>query len=230
MENFNYYYNNIPNDGLVRNNLIYTSLMNNDKTIFLQWYYNDGVYHGGQNEVLDPNLMDIKWNKEVTYLSLMAKHYPDIVPEIINIDHSNRKIYLKVDGVDFWQESLDKKCSFDDVLPDWQDQMLRIIEAHKLLGIYKYSMHPSSYFIVNGKLKSINYFFCYNDNDGMITVKEHLSHISLNRRKELFLKMKKMNIDVDTPTDLKTIQLLCFESFRSNFPNDFIEKAKKIYV
>jgi hypothetical protein len=229
-ENYEYYFNNTPESGLVRNNLIYTSLISTNKKTFVQWYFNDQNYHGGRNEVLDPALMDIKWNKEVKYLSIMAEKYPEFVSELITFDHKEKKIYHSIDGVDLWQRTLDNNCSFDEILPDWQDQMLSIIEAHKSLGIYKYSMHPSSYFIVNGKLKSINYFFCYNDNDGMITVREHLSHISLNRRKELFLKMEKMNIDVDAPKDLKTMQMLCFESFRSNYPADFIERAKLVYV
>ncbi len=60
--------------------------------------------------------------------------------------------------MDFWQEHFDKKCMYDQVLPDWQEQMLLIFQSHKTLGLWKYSLHPSSYFIVDGQLKSINYF------------------------------------------------------------------------
>jgi hypothetical protein len=205
-------------------------LINKDKTVFVKWYHNDLNYHGGHNEVVDTNLMDFKWQREVQFLKLMTEEYPDLVPEIIDIDYDKRKIYLKIEGIDFWQLQLNNNCSFDQILPDWQAQMLNIIKAHKDLGIFKYSMHPSSYFIINGKLKSINYFFCYTNSDGKITVRDQLSHISHNRRKSLFLKMEEMNINVDAPTDPRTLQLLCFESFRTNYPDDFIEKAKSIYV
>jgi hypothetical protein len=227
---YDYYFNDTPEHGLVRNNLIYTSLINKDKTVFVKWYHNDLNYHGGHNEVVDINLMDFKWQREVRFLKLMTKEYPDLVPEIIDIDYENRKIYLKIEGIDFWQLQLNNNCSFDQILPDWQDQMLNIIKAHKNLDIFKYSMHPSSYFIINGKLKSINYFFCYTSDDENITVRDQLSHISHNRRKSLFQKMEEMNIDVDKPTDPRMLQLLCFESFRTNYPDDFIEKAKAIYV
>lgn len=231
MEKFEYYYNVVPGIGTTRNNLIYTSLINTDQTVFQQWYYNDKGYHGGKNEVVDLDLMNLKWEKEVKYLTLMHNEYPDLVPEILKIDFDNKKIYLGIQGVDFWQRSLDKNnCSFDEILPDWQEQMLRIVQAHKDLGIYKYSMHPSSYFIVNGKLKSINYFFCYIDQDGPKTVREHLSHISNNRRVTLFKQMEAMGIETDVPISLQKMQLLAFESFRTNFPSDFIEKAKEIYV
>ena len=38
---FNYYYNQVPGQGEQRTNLIYTSLMSEDKKTFVQWYYND---------------------------------------------------------------------------------------------------------------------------------------------------------------------------------------------
>lgn len=231
MEGFDYYYNWTPEWGYTRNNLIYTSLISRDKKTFVQWYYNDTEYHKGKNEVVDPDLMEIKWQREVKFLTMMREHYPDLVPEILNIDYNKRMIFLRIDGPDFWQNQTDTKTgSFDDVLSNWQDQMLSIIKAHKELGIYKFSMHPSSYFIVDGKMKSINYFFCYTEEDGPRTVREHLSHISENRRITLFKQMENMKIDIDAKVPLKNLQILAFESFKTNYPLDFIEKAKLVYV
>jgi len=213
-----------------RNNLIYTSLIDQNKTVFCQWYHNDSEYHQGMNEVVDQSLMEEKWLREVNYLTQMRNVYPDLVPKILNIKLDERKLYLEIDGPDLWQRSLDSNCSFDDILPDWQEQMLAIIQAHKDLGIYKYSLHPNSYFIVDGKLKSINYFFCYKDADGPITVNSFLSHVSHGRRIELKKHSDAMGIDWNTPTSLQQIQQLAFESFSADYPRDFIDKAKKIYV
>jgi hypothetical protein len=224
-----YYYNNVPGEGLCRNNLIYTSLMSLDRKIFCQHYINDSEYHAGKNQVVDQDLMDSKWNREICYLTLMSEYYPDFVPKIIEIDIPERKIFLEIDGVDFWQQSLDKNCSFDEILPDWQEQMLAIIRAYKDLGWYKYSMHPSSYFIVNGKLKSINYFFTYSADEGPISLKDHESHISLNRQQQMRDYVKTIGVSWDNPEPLDILQKLCFDSFRTNYPADFIEKAKKIY-
>ena len=227
---FNYYYNQIPGGELWRNNLIYTSLISEDKKTFVQWYHNDSEYHQGMNEVVDPQLMNEKWSRELCYLTYMSKWHPESVPEILDIDLLEKKIYLKIDGVDLWQRSLDRNnCAFEEIVPDWQDQMLAIFKNHIDLNLWKYSLHPSSYFIVDGKLKSINYFFTYGAEDGPITVRDHLSHISEGRRKEMKPKTDVMGIDWDTPQSLYTMQMLAFESFRNNYPAEFIDRAKSLY-
>jgi len=227
---FDYYYNNVPEKGLCRNNLIYTSLISKDKKVFCQWYYNDTAYHKGHNQVVDPALMDEKWSRELDFLTRMTASYSDFVPEVLDIDLPNKKIYLKIQGNDFWQQSFDRNCSYKDVLPNWREQMLDIFKAHKDLGIFKYSLHPSSYFVVDGILKSINYFFCYTKHEKEISMNSVMSHISEDRQKDLFPKMKSIGIDPDQPTSFLKIQLLAFESFKTNFPSDFMDEAKSLYV
>ena len=224
-----YYYNTVPGLGQTRNNLIYTSLMSDDQKTFVQWYYNDTDYHHGQNQIIDPSLMSEKWAKELMWLTLMATHRTQLVPEIQGIDLVNKKIYLKIDGVDFWQQSLDAGCSFDGILPDWQEQMLAILQAHKDLGFYKYSLHPSSYFIVDGQLKSINYFFCHSDSEEEVPLSHFRSHISIDRQHKLEEYFAVANLTWDSVLPYSTLQQISFESFRSNYPDDFIDKAKKIY-
>jgi hypothetical protein len=225
---YNYYYNVTPEHGKVRNNLIYTSLISEDNKVFVQWYNNDTEYHKGQNQVIDPSLMEDKWERELKFLQLMRGSYNDLVPKVLDIDFNNKKIYLEIDGVDFWQKSLDDNCSFDKVLPDWQEQMIEIIKAHKRLNLFKYSMHPSSYFIVNGKLKSINYFFTYHESEGDLSIADHQSHLSENRKNELKKYVESLGIDWYKPQPKFLLEKLCWESFRTNYPSDFIEKAIEI--
>jgi hypothetical protein len=220
----------MPDGAKWRNNLIYTSLISQDKKVFVQWYHNDTDYHKGQNQVVDPELMEEKWFREVNHLTQMRNNYPDLVPKILEIDLHKRKIFLEIDGVDFWQLSGPLKQDYDSVLPNWREQMFDIFKAHRLLGIYKYSLHPSSYFLVDGKLKSINYFFCYKDTDKEISLRSVMSHISESRQADLFPKMAAMGIDVDKPTAFKDIQQLAFESFKTNFPADFMDECKTLYV
>lgn len=229
MNNYKYYYNNTKEHGLVRNNLIYTSLIDDSQTTFVQWYYNDTEYHKNLNEVVDPELMEMKWKREVEFLTLMVKNYPEHVPEVLHIDNKERKIYLKIDGPDFWQQSLDRNISFDELLPDWQDQMIEIICCHKKLGFYKISNHPSSYFLIDGKLKCINYFFCYWFNEEPRTIREHLSHISHNRQEKIASDLAGTGITVDTPLTLKKFYDMSYWSFRSNYPEDFVLRASSIY-
>jgi hypothetical protein len=224
----NYYFNQVPGQEPWRNNLIYTSLISEDKKTFVQWYHNDGEYHKGQNQVVDPDKMEEKWLREVNYITQMRNVYPDLVPTIINIDLSSRKLYLEIDGPDFWQRSLDGNCTFDEVLPDWQEQMLDIIKAHRSLGLWKYSMHPSSYFIVDGKLKSINYFFTYRDNENNISIKDVESHIYSTRQSEMRKHVEALGIEWDKPQPFELLNELCWSSFSNMYPADFIEKARCI--
>ena len=227
--NYDYYWNDIPGEGKCRNNLIYTSLMREDRQLFCQWFYNDAVYHKGQNEVLDPALMTEKWNREVKYSQLMAEEYPQHVPNIFKVDAQEQKLYLSVDGIDFWNRANCTVANYDSVLPDWREQMLEILQAYKDLGLYKYSLHPSSYFIVDGKLKSFNHFFCYHKTEGPISIADHASHIYSTRQDIMRTQIETMGISWDEPESLNTLQHLCFESFRKNYTDDFIDAAKQIY-
>ena len=226
---YDYYWNDIPGVGLYRNNLIYTSLISEDKKTFVQWYFNDINYHKDQNEVVDSELMQAKWDREIFYLHQMSYHYPDLVPKIKNVDILEKKIYLEIDGLDFWNRAGCLTENYDSVLPDWQEQMLNIIQAYKDLGWYKFSMHPSSYFVIDCKHKSNNYFFVYDQNEGPISIADHSSHIHSHRQEIMRKQVEAMGLDWDAPQPLSKLQELCFESFRTNYPADFIEKAKEIY-
>ena len=173
--------------------------------------------------------MESKWLRELNYLTQMRNKFPNLVPTIKNIDLNNKKIYLEIDGVDFWNRANCTTANYDSVLPNWQEQMLNIIRTHKSLGFYKFSMHPSSYFIVNGELKSINYFFTYAQHEGPISIADHASHIHSARQEIMRKQVEIMGLDWNEPQPLNKLQQLCFESFRTNYPADFIEKAKKIY-
>ena len=225
---YEYYYNNVPGHGLCRNNLIYTSLMSTDKKVFVQWYHNDSEYHKGQNQVIDPKLMNDKFHRELHFLHNMAHHNPELVPKILDVNIPEQKIYLEVTGSDFWEQAGCDIVNYDKVLPDWQEQMLAIIKAHHARGWYKYSMHPSSYFIVDGKLKSINYFFTYSSNEGPISIADHASHIYSTRQDEMKKYITDLGISWDDPHPLPLMEKLCWNSFRTNYPAEFIDQVLAI--
>lgn len=226
---FEYYYNHVPIHGKVRNNLVYTSLISLDKKTFCQWYHNDTGYHMNMNEIIDIDLMEEKWQRELNFLSLMTENFPQHIPEILDIDYNDKKIFLKIDGVDFWQRHYDNNCTYDRVLSDWRKQHLEIYRAHYSLGIYKISLHPSSYFIVDDKLKSINYFFCHREEEPKSSLQNFRSHISLERQKKLELIMEKLGVGWNSFITWKQLQIIALESFKSNYPDDFINTAIEIY-
>lgn len=224
--NYMYYYNQKKGENPWRNNLIYTSLISEDKKVFVKWYHNDSDYHMGKNEVVDPALMEQKWEREVKFIQVMSKLHPEVVPTILDIDYTNRKIFLEIDGVDLWQQSLDKdECSFDLIVPDWQDQMLNILKLHLNAGLYKFSLHPSSYFIIDGKLKNINYFFTHPKSENTISINSFLSHVSHGRRIILKQVTDKFNVNWDEETPLNIMQDVVLECFADQYPREFIDQA-----
>ena len=108
------------------------------------------------------------------------------------------------------------------------NEMLNIIKAHKSLGIHKYSMHPSSYFVVDGKLKSINYFFTYHKDEPNISIADVESHIYSTRQDEMRKHLDTLNIEWDKPQSWDTMDKLCWQSFRTNYPDDFINTILEI--
>jgi hypothetical protein len=227
---FEYYYNNVPNKGLCRNNLIYTSLISTDRKTFCQWYHNDENYHGGHNEVVDPALMEEKWHREIKFYHIMHKRYPEHLLKIEDVDFINKKVYYEIEDVDFWELSGCDKNNFSKVLPDWETQMSEIFRAYKTLGLYKFSIHPSSYFVVGGKLRSTNYFFTYDNNDKPISVNSVLSHISTDRRKFLFPQLEKLGIHLYEPTPFIDLQRLAFSSFNTDYPTDIMDRLCLEYM
>jgi hypothetical protein len=117
-------------------------------------------------------------------------------------------------------------ANYNTVLPDWQEQMLAIIQAHKLRGWHKYSMHPSSYFVVDGKLKSINYFFTYHKDEINVSIADVESHIYSTRQDEMRKHLDTLGIEWNKPQSWEVMDQLCWASFNTNYPEDFIEKVK----
>jgi len=75
-------------------------------------------------------------------------------------------------------------------------------------------------------LKSINYFFTYHKDESNISIKDVESHIYITRQEEMRKNLAKLDISWETPQPWELMDQLCWESFRTNYPEDFIEKAK----
>jgi len=149
-----------------------------------------------------------------------------MVPKIVEINVPERKIYLEIDGPDFWEQAGCDQANYDKVLPDWQDQMIEIIKAHKERGWHKYSMHPSSYFVVDGRLKSINYFFTYHKDEPNISIASVESHIYTTRQDEMRKHLDTLGIKWGEPQPWEVMDQLCWASFSTNYPQDFIERVR----
>ena len=90
-------------------------------------------------------------------------------------------------------------------------------------------MHPSSFFIVDGKLKSINYFFSYLNNEGPLSIADHASHIYVTRQEQMQTLLKQLGITWDDYYSLPELQKLCFMSFQDEYTKPVTQRLMEIY-
>jgi len=223
-----YYYNNVPGVGLCRNNLVYTSFVDKTTKLFTCHYTTDQKYHNGQ--CLPEAKLKEKWERDFKFSLLFFGKYENLMPKLRHIDDVERKLVFEYQDVDFWQQAKCNKENYDSVLPDWQEQMLNILQAYRNSKIWKFSLHPSSYFIIDGTLRSINHFFCYRDNEQEITISQVLDHISESRQEKLLAYCKENDININATYPFEFYGQLTLESFRGDYPDEFIDKAKLIYT
>lgn len=220
---FEYYYNTVPGKGLCRNNLVYTSKIDRQNNLFSVHYTVDQTYH--KNECLPQAVLNEKWRREFKY-TLEAPHTLDVK----ELDSIKRRIIFNIQGDDFWQLANCNWRNFDKILPDWQEQMLTILQDYRNKGIWKYSLHPSSFFIVDGQLRTVNHFFCYSDDEPEVSIESVLDHISKDRQEKLFEYLDTHGIDPSKTFSFKFYGGVVLDNFNNDYPKEFIEAAKKIYL
>ena len=225
---FEYYYNHVPGVGLCRNNLVYTSEIDRQNNLFSVHYTYDQQYH--KNQCLSESALQSKWKRELEFTNQMTAKFPYHILKIAELDEHNRRIVFEIEGEDFWQQANCNQDNYSNVLPDWQEQMIDILKDYRRAGIWKYSLHPSSFFVVDGKLKSINHFFCYNDTEPRVAITDVLDHISEDRKNKLLEYLQENHVGINQQASFDFYAQICLDSFKSNYPINFIEEAKQIYV
>jgi hypothetical protein len=213
MTNWKYYYN-IENTELIRANLVYTPLVSPDEKTFCMSFNRDIKYHWTDNEPWTDDLLEDRFRKELKFHKLASTAMPTL--DIIDVDETNRKIFFKWYGDDFYMLGV-RNGGYDNVLPDWQEQWVDLIKKMQNIGIYKISLHPNSWAVNNGVLIPFNWFFCFEENDPPVTVRSHLMQISPGRQEKL------AGVELDKFYNAKELQYIAFHSFRSNYPSDLID-------
>ena len=74
-------------------------------------------------------------NKYNVFINHSAFNYTiqkDLLQLTVEQWQKNKKIYLEIDGFDFWNKAQCDVKQYDNVLPNWQDQMLNILKKYKV--------------------------------------------------------------------------------------------------
>lgn len=219
---WNLYYNK-DSQGQFRANLVYTPYVSPDGKIFCMSFNRDPAYHTDEKENklwTEEHLQD-RFDKELRFHKLASTVVPTL--SIIEVDYTNRQIFIEWTGLDFYMLGLES--AYENILPDWQEQWLNTINKLRSINVSKFSLHPNSWVVKDNVLIPFNWFFCYNRTDGNITIRELLRQISNTRQDKLVHVLEKLGMTLDTPYTAKQLESVCFNSFRSNYPDNLINKA-----
>ena len=221
ISNWNLYYNK-EGDEMVRANLVYTPYVSPDKTTFCMSFQRDPAYHIYDYENVNWAEQDLieRFNKELEFHERASKVMPTL--SIKDVEFDKRRIFIEWHGDDFYMQGLEN--SYDSVLPDWKAQWVDLVKKMWTQDIMKFSLHPNSWVAKDGVLIPFNWFFCYDKQESNITIRNVLKQISFERQEKLAVVLKAAGMDLDTPYDVKTLQTVAFNSFRSNYPADLIDK------
>jgi len=222
------YYYNLEGGEQVRANLVYTPYVSVDKKTFCMSFNRDPGYHSDSDENAQWNddLLTERFNRELEFYFRAGKTMPTL--KIIDLDIRARKIYLEWHGDDFYMQGY-MNGGFGRVLPDWQEQWLTRMEQMWNAGIVKMSLHPNSWVSKDGVLVPFNWFFSYCDSE-QVVIRDVLQQISPGRQEKLSKVLSSAGMDVDTPYNAKYLQRITFDSFRSNYPADLIDRALKLQL
>jgi hypothetical protein len=226
-DNWTFLYN-LEGQEWVRSNLVYTPYVSPDKKTLCMSFNRDVNYHRWpeENKLWTNELLTDRFSREVTFHEIARKaSIPTLKIQDINV--FKREIYIDWHGDDFLMQGINNG-GYDKVLPNWQAQWLDRITEMKKAGIYKFSLHPNSWVAIDGVLTPYNWFFSFNKTDPKIKIRDLLIQISIDRQDKLQLMLDHYKMDLDTPYDIPTLQLICFNSFRSNYPESLIDQAIKI--
>jgi hypothetical protein len=216
------YYYNIEETELVRANLVYTPYVSPDKKMFCMSFNRDIGYHTDPDENIlwTDELLADRFKREIIFHDKASKIMP--VLKLITIDYDNRRIFLEWHGDDFLMQGI-KNDSYEQVLPDWQEQWTELLHKMWSIGIYKISLHPNSWTVHNGTLIPFNWFFCFDINEPHVTIRSLLVQISAGRQEKLAAVLESNNIDLDILMAPVSLQIIAFNSFRHNYPRDLID-------
>lgn len=156
---WNYYYKIEPKDGTrVTSNMLYTPLVNNDRTMMCMHWDINSPYQSYNNR-LTSQLVDFFFEREVRFLNLF-KEQP-WAPKIYEIDLANKKIFIEWNKETVNDVVYGKDRNLDNEFPNWKDQLYNILNDIVKSGFYKMALYPHCFFFDKDKnLKTFDFYSC----------------------------------------------------------------------
>jgi hypothetical protein len=147
----------------------YEPLVSNDGKVFCKNYNWDNNYQRMYEDrpLYTPEVVDWFFQNELKYIEYFKnKSY---APEILDIDVTNKKIYLK-----WYEKSCNQVIYSGEDWPkeDWLGQIKNIMCDQYQEGIYKLTMYPHCHYIdSSGNMRAIDWYGCVPVNNPVINEK-----------------------------------------------------------
>lgn len=135
-------------------NLLYTPIIIDDCVLCMDW--NSSEYH---EIVLSDSLLQWFFEREVCGLEKFKEYA--WAPEIVEINHINRRIYFKWYGETLNHILLDPSRDINIECPDWKEQLNTILSDIVNEGYCKVTLYPHCFYLDDNKrIHTIDYYGC----------------------------------------------------------------------
>lgn len=164
IDNWNLFYKRSPDPGyhhtMCETNLMYTPYVSPDNKIMCMYWDDKSEYQDYKNRPLFNNdFLNYFFNKELENLELFKnKKY---VPEVYDVDHKARKIFIEFSGETFNNIVYDENRNISKEIPNWAEGIQEIVVDIIDEDYYKASLYPHCFFISNEIIKTFDWYACY---------------------------------------------------------------------
>jgi hypothetical protein len=181
ISNWEYLYKISKGDPKCTTNLMYTPLINPEKTVMCMLWDNHSPYQSGRT--LSKSLIDLFLKREIEFLKkLQGYHW---APKLFEIE--DNKIFIEwhkesLNHIVFGGRNLDQECS------TWQEQIYQMLCDLKNINCYKMALYPHCFFLDRSNhIKTIDFYSCASMSDPFIKledIKEMIGGESADRFKQ----------------------------------------------
>ena len=181
LDNWTYLYKISDGVATCPTNLMYTPLVNPEKTIMCMLWDHTSAYQRNRN--LSKNLLDFFLKRELEFLIKLQGY--SWTPTLLEV--TDNKIFIEwhqesLNHILFGNRNLDQEC------PSWQEQIYQMLRDLKSINCYKMALYPHCFFLdKNNNVKTIDFYSCANMSDPFIkleNIKEMIGGDSTERFKQ----------------------------------------------
>jgi hypothetical protein len=151
-----YLYKTVNGNKECTTNLLYTPLLNHDKTILCMLWDAKSEYQ--KDRELTDELVDFFFEREISNLiNFQGRPW---APKLIGFSKSSKQVFIEWNNKSLNQIIFDDN-NLDELCPDWKEQISVILTDIVSLGYYKMALYPHCFYLdSNNKIKTFDFYSC----------------------------------------------------------------------